>query len=302
LELNTTLLRERFLIRDRDVQDDGDHESIEALSNRLVIPLTNKRGDVVEVFVIRSRIMHSALRMAAQIVQSFLRSGPILLRGTKYNFDEVWAMIQNRHDVKYCDDPWICVYHEGRPIFSSGKYHPFLDVIEKCDLKNPGNYDHAVVIAEEAFKKMGRDVSISHSSNIGMVAHVKAQAGRCGMILRNPHKSTTFNFIAEQRTSDLSVTPYQCLNSCAAFLEGIQLSVRLGMNNEKIRRKIVNSTTSSEAQENISALSRLRVLNEEIENLESLLEVHYRPERPDFPALAREAEAFQALLLDQDLS
>ena len=297
MELNTTLLRERFFIRDRDTQAGDVPESVEALSNRLVVPLVNRRGEISEVFVIRSRIMHSAVRMAAQITQAFMRSGPVMLRGTKYSFEEAWQFAHSRHDEKYCDDPWICIYHEGKPVFASGNRHPFLDIIEKCDTKNPGNYDNAVMIAEETFKRMGREVSISHNSNIGLVAHIKEQTGRCGMILRNPHKSTTFNFIADQRTSDLSVTPYSCLNCCAAFLEGIQLSVRLGMNNEKIRQRLVSGTTSSEAQENISALARLRVLNEEIENFESLLDVHYRPERPDFPALAKEAEAFQAQLL-----
>ncbi|HRK98621.1 MAG TPA: hypothetical protein PLE43_09125 [Alphaproteobacteria bacterium] len=297
MELNTTLLRERFVIRDMDSDGGGSPESLVAMSNRLVVPLLDSRNKVIETFVVRSRIMHSAIRMAAQIIQSYVRLGPLMARSVPFDFVGAWELVRSAHDTKYCEDPWVCVYHNAKPIFLSGHYHPFLDVIEKCDVKNPGNYDSAVAIAEDTFKKMGRHISISHNSNIGMVAHVKDEVGRCGMILRNPHKSTTFNFVAERRDAEFSVSPTQCLNACAAFLEGIQLSVRLGMNNEKIHQRLANSVNSSEALENISALARMGQLTLELDGFNSVLDVHYRPERPNFSAIAKEAEAFQRQLI-----
>ncbi len=296
MDLNTTLLRERFVIRDLDPHDVASSETLVAMSNRLVVPLLHPNGDVVETFIVRARVMHSAIRLAAQIIQTYQRSGPIMARQAPFNFQDAWDMTRAPHDEKYSDKPWVCVYNNSRVVFSAGEYHPFLDVIEKCDSKNPGNYDGAVQIAEDTFKKMGRSVSISHSSNIGMVAHIGDDIGRCGLILRNPFKSTTFNFVAERKSPDFGVSPVQCLNVSAAFLEGIQLSVRLGMNNELIALGKANSSNSPEALENISALKRLEEISTEINSFENMLDVRFRPERPDFAAIAKEAAEFQRQL------
>lgn len=296
MELSTTLLRERFVIRDLPTPDGEDPETLTALSNRLVLPLHDANGDLSEVFIIRSRIMHAAVRMAAQILISYKRSGPLLVRAEPFNFEEVWSRIKIPHDETYFNHPWITVYSKKGLHFFSGEHHPFLDVIEKCDLKNPGNYDHAVLIAEETFKRMGRRVTISHSSNIGLVVNVKKNIGRCGLILRSPHKSTTFNFVAEKKTPDLDVSPSHCLNASASFLEGIQLAVRLGMNMEKIRQGVLEPY-GPENKENISASKRLTELSREIQIFENNFDIHYRPERPDFPQLTHDGEIFQRQLV-----
>lgn len=313
LELNTTLLRERFVIRDlpspnaqTNAPADGtapaeEAETLTALSNRLVLPLRDANGDVSEVFIIRSRIMHAAVRMAAQILVSYKRSGPLLVRAEPFDFEEVWDRIRVPHDDIYFNHPWITVYSKKGLHFFSGDHHPFLDVIEKCDLKNPGNYDQAVLIAEETFKRMGRKVAISHSSNIGLVVNIKRHMGRCGLILRSPHKTTTFNLAVEKKNDEADVSPSACLNASAAFLEGIQLAVRIGINNEKIRQGAVEPY-GTENKENISASKRLAELSREIKIFENNFAVHYRPERPDFPQLTHDAEMFQRQILQSAAS
>ena len=70
---NTTLLREKFVIRDafankgKDLT--GEKAPVIAMSNRMVIPLINSDGSVHEKFVIRAQNMHTCTRMAAKIVQ-----------------------------------------------------------------------------------------------------------------------------------------------------------------------------------------------------------------------------------------
>lgn len=297
MDLNTTLLRERFVIRDQTGSGDMVPESVVAMSNRLVIPLVNRQGGIAETFVIRSRIMHSSIRMAGQIVQAFMTSGPLMVRSSPVDFDELWQYCFSDHDKNFGEEPWICVYHNAKPVFEFGKRHPFLDVVEKCDAKTSGHYDGSLVVAEETFKKMGRQVSISHNSNIGMVVNIKADSGRCGMILRNPHKGTTFNYIAAKLAEGEAVHPTLCLNICAAFLEGIQISVRLGMNTERKRRGLITSQ-SFEVREMHSAQSRLESLSLEIKEFENRFDVHYRLERPDFKVLAREAELFERQILN----
>ncbi|HNQ92432.1 MAG TPA: hypothetical protein PKI93_05810 [Alphaproteobacteria bacterium] len=297
MELNTTLLRERFVIRDLASVEAGVPESVVAMSNRIVVPLVSRSSGRAETFVIRSRIMHSAIRMAAQIIQIFASYGPLMTSFEPVDFGELWQRCDSDHDRIYDENPWICVYYNAKPVFESGKRHPFLDVIEKCDLRTPGNYDGALTIAEDTFKKMGRQVSISHNSNIGMVVNIKQDIGRCGMILRNPHKGTTFNYVAEKREGGENVNSALCLNACADFLDGIQLAVRLGMSTEKHRHGLI-AAESPEVREMQSARERLETISREIKEFENRFDVRYRLERPDFKVLAREAELFQKQLID----
>lgn len=297
LELNTTLLRERFVIRDLDPDQTRD-DVVEAMSNRIVIPLANASGQIVERFVVRTQVMHMGVRLAAQIIQTFASLGPIMSRDKAFDFEGAWRSALSSYDIRHFPNPWVCVYKEAKPVFQAGTRHPFLDIVEKCDVKNPGNYDQSLAIAEDTFKKMGRSVSIAHNSNIGMVVHVKNNTGRCGMILRNPHKSTTFNFVATKGEDDLPVTPFKCLNSCAAFLEGIQLSVRVGIVTEKQRQGLIPAD-SPEFEESTIARARLAELSTELRSFENQFQVHYRLERPEFKTLIREAELFQRQLTER---
>jgi len=297
VNLNTTLLRERFIIREIDAV--GSPDSVTALSNRLVVPLINSRGDMVETFVIRSQFMHNAVRMASQIVQVFSKTGPLMARFSSRDFAELAEKVFSDHDKKFGRDLWLCVYHDAKPVYEYGKRHPFLDVIEKCDANNPGNYDGALAIAEEVFKKMGRKVSISHSANIGMVVNITKDIGRCGLILRNPHKTTTFNFVAEKTSGGADVSPAVCLDACGSFLEGIQMAVRLGMNVEKHRHGLLKQD-APETLEFVPARHRLDELDKSLKVFEGAYEVRYRLERPEFKALVYEAEVFQKQLIDSD--
>ncbi len=292
MELNTTLLRERFVITEVETPDEP---ALIALSNRIALTMKSATGNITETLIIRAQNMHSCIRMASQLLHAFLRTGPIAARSAQFDFAEVWDRIVPDHDVKYNPQRWVAVYAKGKPLFTKGDYHAFLDVVEKCDAINPGNYDRAVQIAEDTFRKMGRELHIKHESNIGMVIHVKADTGRCGLILRNPHKTTTFNFIAEGRaTTDVLAT--LCLNACAAFLEGIQLAVRVGMVNEKIRCGLLDSV-AFESSEALSGEERLMELSATLEEFEANMDVRYRPDRPDFVKMTREAANFQRGLL-----
>lgn len=288
MELNTTLLRERFTLREQG--SDKNEESLVATSNRIPLVLRDSGGNAVESFIIRTQTMHSAIRMAGLLQQTFARIGPIMARAEAFDFAEAWDRANSDHDTAFNPHRWVAVYCKGKAIFESGERTSFLDVIEKCDSVNPGNYDRAVGIAEETFRKMGRTMSITHESNIGMVFNVRPDVGRCGLILRNPHKSTTFNFTIEPKEDQVS--PLLCLNACAAFLEGIQLSVRIGMINEKLRAGAIGKF-SPEAKEGQSALKRLAQLDITIDDMNSRFNVRYRPEKPEFPLIVREAEVFQ---------
>ncbi len=287
MDINTTLLREKFIIR--DIEREGD-APIVAMSNRLVLPLVMADGSEPESFVIRAQTMHSCIRMAAQILQSFLRAGPLMARAEPFDFEDAWGKSCSEHETAHNLARWVCVYMKGKEIFSFGARHPFFDVIEKCDSKNPGNYDRALVIAEETFGKMGKKVTISYDANIGMVLNVKPDIGRCGLIHRGPEKNATFNFLTEAKEEG-GISPVLCLNVCAAFLEGLQLAYRVGIINDKIRLMLVEKF-STEGLICQSALKRLAELNIEVRSFENRMNVRFRPEKPEFSDMVTEAERF----------
>jgi len=294
LEFSTTLLREKFVIHDGDDK----HLSsppLTAVSNRMSIPLLDISGQPLETFIVRAQTMHACIRMSAKIVQTYLRAGPLMNRAEKFSFATAWEQIVEEHERKFNPDRWIAVYHNGKLIYTEGDHHSFLDMVEKCESRNPGNYDLAIKLAEEAFAKLGKRVLITQDTNIGMVATITESHGKCGLILRNPNRRTTFNFIADKK-GDASVSVSQCLVVAAAYLEGIQLSFHIGMTNERLRQgKIIRYGEDDRKAD--SARRRLGSLNAEIRNFENTLNVRYRPEKPEFSKMVIEAEHFTFDLL-----
>lgn len=285
LEINTTLLRERFIIRDTE----NDAESpVVAVSNRLSLPLYNANGDLTDTFVIRAQNMHSCLRMTARILQSFARQGPLLKRTSPFDFLDAWEKSCSDYEIFYNKNRWVAVYTKGTEIFSSGHPHNFLNVIEKCDSKNPGHYDLSVKIAEDAFGKMGRKIGISYESNIGMVLNIKSEIGRCGLVHRGVDRNSTFNFTSEPREEE-TISAVHCLNICACFLEGLQLAYFIGTTNDKLKSSIVKRFSIEEKQAE-QALKRIEELTVELEVFESRYKLKFRPEKPEFSQAIADAE------------
>lgn len=295
-ELNTSLLREKFVIHDPQSTGSADKAPITALSNRIVLDLVNDRGENPETFVIRAQNMHSCLRMAARLIHAYNQTGKLLSRHTAFDWDECWEGVVNDYERVFNEQRWVAVYNGGRIVYDKGARHPFVDVIEKCDASNPkGDYDSSVPLAENAFRQTGKNVKIDYDGNVALAVHLERTQGRCGIILRGPNKTTTFNFSASAK-KDGVLNYTQCLMAAAAFLEGIQMAFMIGMNEAKIQLGHIPRMSKQEKQ-TIEAKHRLTRLNTEISNLESAFDVNYRPERPLFDHIVVDAEkmAFKTL-------
>jgi hypothetical protein len=289
VEFSTLLLREKFIIRDGD-QGHLSATSVTATGNRVIVPLTNTQGHTLEKFIVRAQTMHTALRMAAKIVQSYQAQGPLMVRAEKFKFQEVWDDITEDFDRLYQRSKWCVVYNKGQRVFATGDHHIFLDLIEKCDAQNDQDYDASVRMAEKSFASMGRTVSISHDSHVAMVLTVKDKTARCGLILRNPKRKTTFNILAEQKTID-PVTIIQSLFIAATFLEGIQICFELGSKRKKFELRL-EEVTEQDVRFEESAQKRLDRLTTDIDVFENQLSVRYRPEKPDFAEMIEHSEEF----------
>ncbi|MCB1531711.1 MAG: hypothetical protein KDJ35_02465 [Alphaproteobacteria bacterium] len=294
-EFKTSLLREKFIIEDKTVGDKA--SSVTALSNRMVVSLENKNGALQETFVIRTHNMHSCTRMATKILQTFTKTGPLMNRSVPIKWEELWEDILSDFERSFNPDKWLAIYNAGKPVFKAGdNIHPFLDLIERCDYTNKGEYEDAIPLAESAFVKTGKTVKIAYDGNVALVVNFDHEEARCGVILRGPDRTTTFNFNAHPGKTLKTPDFVQCLGAAAAFLEGMQLAFMIGMDEVKIRYGLIerNSREEKKTQEGRKRLGRLSAI---IGNLEITHTVRYRPERPEFKRVISDAEKLAQKIL-----
>jgi len=296
-QFNTSLLREKFTIKETMPSDLMDNAPVIALSNRLVLRLQTTHKVEGDTLIIRAQNMHSCVRMAAHLAKDFHESGPLLNRVRPFDWQHAYEIITRGFEKKWNPDRWISIYHKGRVIFEGGekKRHPFLDIIEQCDARNKGDYDAAVKVAEDAFMQAGKLVKIHHDSNVAMIINVTDEECKCGIINRAPNRTTTFNFTAKPK-EDRLVRLSQCLTAAAAFLEAIQLAYFIGITKQRLYYELLD-LHSPEAKKADDAAHKLGRLRGAVTQFEKLLSVTYRPERPDFSEMIDHAEQYARKIL-----
>ena len=291
----SSLLREKFEIYDPTLDRESNKPAI-ALSNRMVVRLQPNNDSPSEEYIVRAHNMHLCVRFAARLVMRYNSGGSIVNRATPYDWDNTWSAIQSAYERIYNDHRWIAVYRYGQVIYEQGERHPLLDLIEKCELNNDKEYDYAISLAEAALKETGKSVKIDYDANVALVTTFEENEGRCGVILRGAHRTTTFSFTAFGN-DEYTLNYAQCLSASAAFLEGIQLAFQVGMNIFKIATGIIPQH-SAEHQKTKDGQKRVGELNLEIENLESRFKIRYRPDRPNFGEIIKEAEELAMKTID----
>ncbi|MGQ0527885.1 MAG: hypothetical protein ACT4OY_07675 [Alphaproteobacteria bacterium] len=287
-EFSVTLLREKVIISDHGAGGDRKPGTkTMASSNRMEAELYDPLHGARETFVVRCQNMHMGIRMFARIVQTYIKSGPIIHRPVPFDWEEAWKGVSNEYEEKFNPDLWVCIYHDGNILFRQGEHHPFLDAIEKYNMKIDSAYENAIPLAESALQNAGKNITLEQEGNLALTSRFEKDKGRCAIILRGPMKTTTFSFsIAAQGENKLNIP--QTLMACAAFLEGVQLAFMVGTNDEKMKMEMLDPKSEAGKQTK-EARRRIARLNTEIMSFERQFQVHYRPERPDFQQVTDEA-------------
>ena len=292
-DFKTSLLREKFIIKPLDKKE----EPIVALSNRVVIHLISEDGIDDEIFIVRTQNMHSCARLAANITKEFYERGSILNRAQPLKWDKIWDDVIKGYDKEWNNSIWCVVYHHGRPIYQSGKHHPFLDIIEQCDAANKSEYADSIKFAEDAFSKAGKNVSIEHDSNIALVISSGIEQAKCGIIVRSASGTTTFNYTAAQdKNNPRPIQPHTTLTVAASYLEAIQLCFQVGYMDKKKDYGLLEKF-SEEDRKHKRAGARLGNLDRAIVTYEQHYDIHYRPERPDFQKIVKKAAEYSVKIL-----
>ncbi len=299
-EFKSTLLREKFILRD-PAGDLSDAPPVVALSNRMVLPLTSPIGEEPETYVVRTQNMHSCVRLCGAIAKEYFDRGAMMRRVTPFRWDGLWRDVIKGYEKDWNPAIWCAIYHKGRVIYEYGERHPFLDIIEQCDAANKQNYGESVAFAEAAFQRAGKEVKIEHDSNIALIMSITEDEAKGGVILRGANRKTTFNYTVKRKKfggEDLRIPTV--LTVSAAFLEGVQLAFSVGMINKK-RALNIAEKYSDEDRKGKRGAERLANLNRAIEGLENKYSVNYRPDRPDFQQMVREAEEFATKILSPQI-
>lgn len=289
----TSLMREKFIIQGEDKKE----APIVALSNRITIHLISDDGIDDETFVIRTQNMHSCARLAASITKEFYERGTIAGRITPLAWDSLWLDVIKGYEKDWNPDIWCVIYYKGRPLYQDGEHHPFLDIIEQCDVANKGAYTKSVEFAESAFSQAGKKVKIDHDANSALVTAITTEQAKCGIIVRAATGATTFNYTATPSArANRPIYVHTTLTVAAAFLEGVQLAFQVGLMNRKQQFKLIEKY-SDEDRKHKRAQRRLINLDTAISNYENNFTVTYRPDRPTFKEMVAKAEEFSIKIL-----
>lgn len=288
-QFKTNLLREKLEVYDLGDEEQPDPPVI-ALSNRMIVPLKDKAGREEERFIIRCQTMHNTARLAAFILQSYETHGAVMPRNHILNWENIWKNTLSKYDEKYNDNLWVTLYHKGQTLYESGVKNSLLDVVEKQDYEHKGAYEDAIVLTEEAVRQKGRNISITHDGRLALVLDLEDERGRCGVIVRTPEKTTSFNFTATHNTQK-TINKANTLRVAAAFLEGMQLAFNVAIQQSKLEEGLIERFSDEEKQIK-DGKKRLVEISDHISTYEKEYAVYYRPERPSFKAAMREAEQF----------
>lgn len=291
-KLNTHVLRERFTLRNPNAEDDA----MVIGSNRMILPLINHEGNIHDTLIIRGKLAHEVIRLAAALLKEFQDNGPFLNRQPAFDWDSFFDALRRDFDKSYHKENWLTVYRKGKPVFTHGAHHPFLDIIEQCDVKNSDEYDFSVAMAEQAFRDAGKSISIDHLSTIALVINVLEDSIRCGVIHRGANKTSTFNFHAtllDDVTKDnpKAVDLAHTIRVCASFIEGLNLAFIVGQLDAKSKKTNFDSQ-SAEAAQLQAAKKLIQSIDTEIDQYLESYSVRFRPERPDLELAVKDASKF----------
>lgn len=273
----TSLVREKMTFTDQaaPISMDGVSSGTVIRSNRVPLKLTT--GGITEKIIIRAQTMHVAMLLAARMMFSYYRNGPFSGRDPAYDWDGQWQSVLSGYEKNYNPNVWAAIYINGAPVFKTMS-DPYMDIVEKCALLAGDNYETTPAVAEKAFRQAGKEMKITHDTNVAAVFTTNDGEMNCGIVHRAAGNAQAFNFMVGGGDEDHRVV--QCITAAAALLEGLNLSMVVKDLQNKVRMKEI-TPSSVEAGRMRAAAARMVLLNKTITGFEEIYDVKYRPGKPD---------------------
>ena len=280
---NISLLREKFTIHDIGL----DAHPIIALGNRLRVDLPKQ----ITPLIIRGHSMHMTLRFGAEILKHLSYISHVESVETLIDWHALWDKLTALFELDNVVGTWIAIYYEGKIIFQSGDHHMFFDIIEQTEFKqmdSSDGYDQSIIMAQNAFKQMGRSVMIEQESHVGFVLDETNNESRFAIILRTPEQKATFIVrMSANKNHKLYPHDYVCMHLGADYIEGINMAVRSGFMDKDIASGTVRQYSDG-MKFYRKVQKRMKSLEVNIGQAEYKYTIKYRPEKPDFGVIQKE--------------
>lgn len=282
------LLRERFTLTENK---NSTHSTTSTVSsNRIVLPKVFTGGSSI---VIRAQHMHLCIRYAASLIK-ILETLPKGTFHQSFNFPETLSSVMSSYDKLWLDPMWMAIYKDGQLLFANAELHPAFNIIEEKYSQSASEYESTLVSGQQ-FALYDEVTSVQYDAGTAMVVRQEQLLTACGIIIRNPVRTSNLRFSLEK--SNKGVEPFTAMNLCAAYLEGIQLSVTHGMSNVKLAQGLVHYQ-SPEIKQSMAAFDRIGEIKIEIDSTEALYNCRYLPEKPLFHEIIKDAELYQTRLIN----
>lgn len=274
MSFETILVREKFRILSPEDPSKSNSGILDVVSNRMTLNLENPETKKIIHFVIRTKHMHECVRLAAHILKSYEEKAVIRAQSTSFDWKGAWKYASSPFVSEYSES-WAVVYADGMPIFEINNRHAFWDLIERCNIIKGYDYNSAFALAQEGLHKADNLAHMEYFSKHALAVHEYDGGLKHGLILRGPTRTLTFSYTVKSRDNEPFDKYYISISATAAFLESMQLDFMLA-DTAKV------SGTQNRSRKTQDALARLDVLKKEIDALENIYAVNYRPERPRF--------------------
>lgn len=271
------LMREKSVIIEKNDMGEDGQAADTIRSNRIVLPLGK------EIIILRCKYMHLTVRLAAKIIDNFLRLGPFSDRHEQPEWAQFWIDAQSPYDREFHSDCWVAIYYNGDTVYTTSQ-SPYMDVIEKCAVlsmkEDIDDGDRYLQMTERLFAESGKHIQINHQSTVALSLKQALDNIHVGLIHRSGKRDVIFSYDVSFKERAPFV---EALKLAADFIESI--NIRFFLDHVKEQRKINKSKVPTEILHRArQARTRREDIDRNIQIFDKLHAVRYRPERPSFGA------------------
>ncbi|GEO81214.1 hypothetical protein [Pararhodospirillum oryzae] len=245
-------------------------------SNRIILELTTSVRK--EQVVVRGQTVPSTLRVAALVVERFLRDPQIFHRDDPVDWEDLWVRKRSDYDRRFSPESWVSIHVDGRTLFATNGSDA-INLIEQV-AHGEDLTDEIIRDATRALFSSAQDVVVQHESQTAVVFTPFATHLRAAVLERRGGRTGSFSASAFHGPEG-KVRLGAFVNFVADLVEAVTLREFL----ERIRVQMEQSGQSSPPipHDHLSAaLGRKRQCAQFVAAFENAFKVQYRPERPEF--------------------
>jgi len=276
-----TLYREKSVIHRFDDQAQagrGQDPNWVLKSNRLTMEVTSRTE--AGTVVVRGHNVAGALRMAAIVVERYLRDPQIFRPDNPYppDWGPLWERKLSGYERTFNRDNWVSLHIAGKTIFTT-RDSPPIAAIER--LAQGADLDERTVrnaTAELFPEARDSDLVVQHESQTAVVLTPFSSYLRAAILERKGGRTGSFS-VSVYHTDQRKARPSSLLSFSADLIECYNLRQFL----ERAPGGVDGSTAAPDhlRQQIEAAVSRRQELAQFIHGYENANKVQYRPERPD---------------------